>query len=204
MYLSSSRQQTVEKSLFLNYFYKHCMHRLMAPLMAQTAGTKISRGIYVGLLHYSSLSVFFLPVFCAFPFYSHSYAHHANCSPYKILPAIFSSKYSLPIPSSISSCLAPWFVYAQMFPLPLPLPLPSLLPLFLFLSPCLPAQTRLRIQLCSPTFWTYSPCVLQDTPTLLGITSSTKMPSQGFSSSWPPLMHTSHLVCSIMTVVLVN
>ena len=45
MYLSSSRQQTVEKSLFLNYFYKHCMHRLMAPLMAQTAGTKISRGI---------------------------------------------------------------------------------------------------------------------------------------------------------------
>ena len=123
---------------------------------------------------------------------------------YKLFPAIFSSKYSLPIPSSISSCLAPWFVYAQMFPLPLPLPLPSLLPLFLFLSPCLPAQTRLRIQLCSPTFWTYSPCVLQDTPTLLGITSSTRMPSQGFSSSWPPLMHTLHLVCSIMTVVLVN
>ena len=44
MSLSLSSQQTVEKSLFLNYFYKHCMHRLMAPLMAQTAGTKISRG----------------------------------------------------------------------------------------------------------------------------------------------------------------
>ena len=38
-------QQTVEKSLFLNYFYKHCMHRLMAPLMAQTAGPSVSRGM---------------------------------------------------------------------------------------------------------------------------------------------------------------
>jgi protein phosphatase-4 regulatory subunit 3 len=41
--MAESTAQTVEKSLFLNYFYKHCMHRLMAPLMAQTAGIKISR-----------------------------------------------------------------------------------------------------------------------------------------------------------------
>ena len=39
-----SVQQTVEKSLFLNYFYKHCMHRVMAPLMAQTAGERVSNG----------------------------------------------------------------------------------------------------------------------------------------------------------------
>ena len=39
-----SVQQTVEKSLFLNYFYKHCMHRVMAPLMAQTAAERVSNG----------------------------------------------------------------------------------------------------------------------------------------------------------------
>ena len=31
--------------MFLNYFYKHCMHLLMAPLMAQTTTDKISRGL---------------------------------------------------------------------------------------------------------------------------------------------------------------
>lgn len=34
---------TVEKTIFLNYFYRHCMHRLMAPLMSQTTGDKISK-----------------------------------------------------------------------------------------------------------------------------------------------------------------
>ena len=43
-----SVQQTVEKSLFLNYFYKHCMHRVMAPLMAQTAGERVSNGKNTG------------------------------------------------------------------------------------------------------------------------------------------------------------
>ena len=42
-------QQTVEKSLYLNYYYKHCMHRLMAPLMAQTTGDTVSKGRYVAI-----------------------------------------------------------------------------------------------------------------------------------------------------------
>ena len=37
-------QQAVVKTLFLNYFYKRCIHRLMAPLMAQTAGEVVSKG----------------------------------------------------------------------------------------------------------------------------------------------------------------
>jgi protein phosphatase-4 regulatory subunit 3 len=32
-----------EKTTFLTYFYKHCMHRLTAPLMANTAGDHISK-----------------------------------------------------------------------------------------------------------------------------------------------------------------
>eukprot|EP00731_Ephydatia_muelleri_P027779 Em0019g652a len=34
---------TTEKSLFLNHFYKYSMHRLMAPLMAQTATETVSK-----------------------------------------------------------------------------------------------------------------------------------------------------------------
>lgn len=41
--MTETASQTVEKSLFLNYFYKHSMHRLMAPLMAQTSGDKVSK-----------------------------------------------------------------------------------------------------------------------------------------------------------------
>ena len=46
-------QQAVVKTLFLNYFYKRCIHRLMAPLMAQTAGEVVSKG-----QHYYSYTPF--------------------------------------------------------------------------------------------------------------------------------------------------
>lgn len=35
----------MEKSFFLQNFYKHCMHKLIAPLMAQTTGDTITKGI---------------------------------------------------------------------------------------------------------------------------------------------------------------
>jgi protein phosphatase-4 regulatory subunit 3 len=41
--VTETAAQTAEKALFLNYFYEHCMHRLLAPLMAQTTGEKISK-----------------------------------------------------------------------------------------------------------------------------------------------------------------
>ena len=50
-----SLQHTVEKTIFLNHFYRHSMHRLMAPLMAQSAGDKISKGC--PLRSYKSLTV---------------------------------------------------------------------------------------------------------------------------------------------------
>ena len=34
----------MEKSFFLQNFYKHCMHKLIAPLMAQTTGDSITKG----------------------------------------------------------------------------------------------------------------------------------------------------------------
>lgn len=48
-----SQQPTTEKSLFLNHFYKYSMHRLMAPLMAQTATETVSKGECVDLGKYS-------------------------------------------------------------------------------------------------------------------------------------------------------
>lgn len=37
-------QPVAEKTILLTYFYKHCMHRLTAPLMANTTEERISKG----------------------------------------------------------------------------------------------------------------------------------------------------------------
>lgn len=39
-----STQPVAEKTILLTYFYKHCMHRLTAPLMANTTEERISKG----------------------------------------------------------------------------------------------------------------------------------------------------------------
>ena len=35
--------QKTEKTEFLNYFYKHCMHIMVAPLLAATADAKVGK-----------------------------------------------------------------------------------------------------------------------------------------------------------------
>ena len=42
-------QPAAEKTNLLTYFYKHCMHRLTAPLMANTTEERISKGVCVRL-----------------------------------------------------------------------------------------------------------------------------------------------------------
>ena len=36
-----------EKTILLTYIYKHCMHRLTAPLMANTTEDRISKGTHI-------------------------------------------------------------------------------------------------------------------------------------------------------------
>jgi len=38
-------QQAADKTPFLKYFYKNCIPRLLAPLMAQTSDNHISKGM---------------------------------------------------------------------------------------------------------------------------------------------------------------
>ena len=148
-----SLQQTVEKSLFLNYFYKHCMHRLMAPLMAQTAGSKVSRGEWWIL----NITVFIFSLSRAHSFsLSLTYLFILQLSLPLFLP--FSPVLSLSLPPS--SLPTPLFSASSSHSLP-----PSFPPSF---------QTPLRMPLCSLTFSIFSLSVSGDTLTSLGITSLAK------------------------------
>ena len=52
--------------MLMKHFYKHSMHRLMAPLMAQTASEQVSKGIYMRFTNNESVATTCAGSVCTF------------------------------------------------------------------------------------------------------------------------------------------